>query len=282
MSIRAVHLEIAHSLDTQAFINALRRFIARRGTPEEIRSDNGTNFVGGNKELVDSIKEWNHVQIKEFLLQHSTKWLFNPPAGSHHDGLWERCIRTIRKLMNAICKEQTLDDERLMTLLCEVEAIINGRPITKVSDDPRDQEPLTPNHLLLLRAGPTLSPGLFDKNDCYTRRRWRQVQYLADVFRRRWIREYLPALQRQRWTRIRRNLKINDIVLVVDKSTPRSLWPLGRILEVHKSNQDGHVRSVKVKTMTSVLVRPIDKLVLLEGADNTDHPENLTTEVADK
>ena len=274
LSIRAVHIEIAHSLDTQSFINALRRFIARKGVPEEVRSDNGTNFVGGNKELRDAIKEWNQGRIEDFLLQHSTKWIFNPPAGSHHGGVWERCIRTTRKLMNAISKEQTLDDEGLITLMCEVESIINGRPLTKVSDDPNDWEALTPNHFLLLRAGPMLPPGLFDKHDLYTRRRWRQVQYLADVFWRRWVREYLPTLQqRHRWNRRRRNLSVNDIVLVADESTPRNLWPLGRILEVRKSNHDGLVRSVKLKTRSSVLERPIDKLVFLEGDDcNAEKP----------
>ena len=84
--------------------------------------------------------------------------------------------------------------------LCEVEAIVNGRPITKLSDDPRDLEPLTPNHLLLLRSGPATPPGNFNKGDNNSQRRWRQVQYLADVFWHRWIREYLLTLQeRQKW-----------------------------------------------------------------------------------
>ena len=108
--------------------------------------------------------------------------------------MWERCIRTVRKVAGALLKEQPLDDEGLLTLMCEVESIINGRPITKVSDDPKDLEALTRHHLLLLRAGPTLPPGAFTKEDNYSRRRWRQVQYLADVFWRRWIREYLPTL----------------------------------------------------------------------------------------
>ena len=80
-------------------------------------------------------------------------------------------------------KEQPLDDEGLATLMCGVEAIVNGCPITKSSDDPSDAEALTPNHLLLLRSGPRLPPGEFSKEDSYSRRRWRQVQYLANVFR---------------------------------------------------------------------------------------------------
>ena len=96
------------------------------------------------------------------------------------------------KVMGALAKEQLLDDQGLLTLLCEVEAIVNGRPITKVSDDPRDSEAPTPNHLLLLRAGPSHPPGHFQKTDNYSRRIRRQVQYLADVFWKRWMREYLP------------------------------------------------------------------------------------------
>ena len=97
--------------------------------------------------------------------------------------------------MGVLPKEQILDDEGLATLLCEVESIVNGRPVTKVSDDPRDLEALTPNHLPLLRSGPSAPPGLFSKDEIYSRRRWRQVQYLADIFWRRWIKEYLPSLQ---------------------------------------------------------------------------------------
>ena len=143
LSIRAIHLEVASSLDTVSFVNALRRFIARRGQPEEIRSDNGGNFVKGAKELRKAVNDWNQSQIHDFLLQRHIKWTFNPPTGSHHGGVWERCIRTTRKVINATMKEQVLDDEGINTLMCEVEAIVNGRPITKLADDPRDMEPLT-------------------------------------------------------------------------------------------------------------------------------------------
>ncbi len=73
-------------------------------------------------------------------------------TGSHHGGAWDRCISTTRKVIKAVMKEQVLDDEGINTLMCEVEAVVNGRPITKLSDDPRDMEPLAPNHLLLLRV----------------------------------------------------------------------------------------------------------------------------------
>ena len=182
LTIRAVHIEVAASMDTESFINALRRFVARRGEPEEMRSDNGGNFVKGERELREAVQAWNLAQIHEFLLQRNIKWTFNPPAASHHGGVWERCIRTVRKVMKALLKEQQLDDEGLNTLMCEVESIVNGRPITKNSDDPKDMEALTPNHLLLLRAGSAIPPGMFSKDDVYSCRRWRQVQYLSNIF----------------------------------------------------------------------------------------------------
>ena len=141
---------VTFSLDTNSFINALRRFIARRGKPEKIMSDNGGNFVGAQKEMKLANKEWNQEVIHEFLLQNNVKWLFNPPYSSHRGGVWERCIRSVRRILSSLLKEQTLDDESCYTLLCEVESIMNGRPITKISDDPKDFSALTPNHLLLL------------------------------------------------------------------------------------------------------------------------------------
>ena len=194
LSVRAVHIEVVHSLDTDAFINALRRFISRRSHPQQISSDNDGNFVKGERDLREAVRDWNQQKIHEFLLAKNIEWIFNPPTSSRFGGVWDRCIRTVRKVMTALLKEQPLDDEGLLTLMCEEESVVNGRPITKVSDDPRDPEALTPNHLLLLRSGPMLPPELFVREDTYSLRRWRQVQYLADVFWRRRIREYLPAL----------------------------------------------------------------------------------------
>ena len=270
LACRAVHIEEAHSLDTDFFINAMKRCISRRGQPKEIRSDNGSNFVGGEKELKGAIDLWNHQQIHVFLLQESTKWTFNPPAGSHNGGVWERCIRTVRQVLAALLKGQTLDDEELLTLMCEVEAIVNGRPIAKISEDPKDCEALTPNHLLLLRSGPVLPPAALIKEDQYSSR-WRQVQYLADVFWRRWLCEYLPSLQqRQKWNTPTRNLAtVGDIVLVVHEKFPWGSWLLGRVQEVYPNKNDGHIHRVKVKTTKSILERPVDKIVLLESATST-------------
>ncbi|XP_061919407.1 uncharacterized protein LOC133660184 isoform X3 [Entelurus aequoreus] len=131
---------------------------------------------------------------------------------------------------------------------------------SSVSPDPQDLEPLTPNHILLLKTQPIIPPGTFEKRDLYARRRWKQVQYMADLFWHRWTREYLALLQeRQKWTQVRNNLQPGDVVLVVDPTAPRGSWPLGRILET-RPDGGGLVRSVKLQTKTSVIERPITKL----------------------
>mgnify|MGYP002260046751 FL=1 len=160
LAIRAVHIEVAHSIDTDSFLLALRRLIARRGQVKQIRSDHGTNFTSSEKELRVSINAWNKEKICENMLQQNIEWSFNPPLGSHYGGVWEHCIRTTRKIVQALLWKQ-INDESLTTFLSEIESIMNDCPITKVSSDPWDQEPLTPNHLLLLRSESPMPPGLF-------------------------------------------------------------------------------------------------------------------------
>nr|XP_027225525.1 uncharacterized protein LOC113817652 [Penaeus vannamei] len=196
------------------------------------------------------------------MLLKGVTWQFNPPHASHFGGVWERQIRTIRRVLRGLCHQQVMTDDTLHTLFCEVEAIINGRPLTRVTDDPDGPQPLTPNMLLTLKGagGPITDT---DHSDLYVRRRWRQVQYLADLFWKRWTKEYLPLLQeRQKWTTRQRNLKVGDIVLSLDNKLPRGSWPLGRVLEVI-SDADGHVRSARLKTASGEYLRPISKMCLL-------------------
>ena len=277
LNSRAVHLELASSLETDCFINLLRRFINRRGPPRFIYSDNGTNFVGAERELKTAIQNWNQVQIDKELLQKGIQWVFQPPKASHASGVWERLIRSTRKALKAILKERSVDEEVLTTVLTEVEAILNSRPLCAASDDPKDCEPLTPNHLLLQRPMQALPPGTFVKEDIYCRKKWKQVQILANHFWTRWLHEYLPALQeRQKWHRPRRNAQIGDLVLLVDESLPRGKWPLGRIVST-RAGRDGLVRTVEVKTQTSTLQRPIQKLCLLEEASTIEDKKQVAS-----
>lgn len=264
LASRAVHIEIAHSLTTNSFIAAFQRFISRRGVPEKVYSDNGSNLVSGDHELRKSIQEWNKSNISKYMVQQDIEWQFNPPAASHRGGAWERIIRSARTILKSLVKEQILMDEGLLTLMAEVEKILNDRPLTPVSDDTNDLPVLTPNMLLLMKSNTCLPQGIFNKQDIYARRWWKQVQYLANIFWRRWIREYVSALQaRTKWQRPRRNMKEGDVVLVAQENLPRGQWPLGRVVRIN-TGRDGLVRSCVVKTRTSEIIRPITRLCLLE------------------
>ena len=219
LAIRAIHIEIVHSLNTDGFLNALRRFLNLRGNPTTIYSDNGTNFRAGEREIRESLGQLNQRQIHEFLCRRNIIWKFNPSGASHMGGVWERVIRSIGKILRALLGDLLMSDKMLLTLTAEVQGILNGRPLTPVSSDPRDLEPLTPNHLLLLKANPNLSRCISSKDDLYSRHHWRQVHYLSDIFWKCWLREYLPTLQeREKWFKPRCCLAVGDVVLIRDEN----------------------------------------------------------------
>ena len=267
---RAIHIEKLASLETDTFINGLVRFISRRGSPILIKSDQGTNLVGASNELRAVLREIDHAKVAQNLRAKSIDWEFNTPKASNFGGLWERQIRTIKRLLAALLTGpgvgRGLSDDVLETVFCQVESIINSRPITKLSSDVNDDAALTPNHLLLLRESAIPPWGEFSVADTY-RRNWKYAQSIINQFWKRWVKGYLVDLQsRSKWNLTERDLKQGDLVLVTDQDSPRSSWPLALVTDV-KMSQDGHVRSVTVKTKTSTLVRPVTKLVLLEESE---------------
>ena len=265
MNTRAVHIEMLYSLETDSFLNGFRKFVSRRGIPGKVWSDNGLNFVGANNEIAKCMKELKVDQILNYSVKHGFEWIFNPPNAPHMGGIWERLVRTIKRILSALLVgvETKLCDEVLGTIFCEVEAIVNSRPITKVSDRNDDLAALTPSHLLLLREGPTAPPGVFKQSDMY-KRRWRYVQHICNEFWKRWLKDYLTELQRRsKWHKVSENVKVGDLVLLLGENTPRCLWPMAIVTSV-KVGDDGLVRSVSVRTRASELIRPIHKIVLLE------------------
>ena len=272
-SCRAIHLETTNTMDTDSFILALRRFVGRRGPVCSIRSDNGGNFVGADNEMQKEIKEMDHCKIKDFLLSENCDWEWvewerNPASASHMGGVWERQIRSVRNVLSSLLTEHTgrLNDESLRTLLVEVEAIVNSRPLCTDSLSDESSDPLSPNTLLTQKTKVVLPPpGTFQRADVYCRKRWRTVQYLANEFWSRWRKEFLMGLQkRQKWNTVRPNLQVGDVVLVSDPDVKRNQWPMGRISEVFPG-EDGLVRKVNVKVSGSdnPWSRSVAKIVLL-------------------
>ena len=267
MVTRAVHIEVAHTLDADSFVMALRRMIARRGRPQQIFSDNGTNLKAGERELRACLRELNQNQVADAMTQEDIDWRFNPPASPHFGGVWERVVRSAKRALVAIIGQNTVTDEMLLTVVTEVEGLLNSRPLTHVSADPNDLQALTPNHFLIGRASPNLPPGIFDDSDMSHRRRWRHAQRLIDHFWKRWRREYLPELTvRRKWLQETRNLETGDLVLVVDENELRGLWPLARVVKPFRGS-DGRVRSAEIKTAGGTYVRPVARLCLLEASE---------------
>ena len=268
MACRSVHFKIAHSLDTDSFLGAFSRFTSRRGDPKYVFSDNGTNFVAAERELKELLSAMDENKIQHAHVD--IQWKFLPPHASHMAGVWERLIRSTKQILrNLLSREvsRPVTDEILCTLLCQVESIINDRPLTMNPDGLDDALALTPNMLLTFKRRPVFTPGIFDEKDVYSKRWWRRAQYLSDVFWKRWIKEYLPLLhQRKKWTHPQPDVRIDDVVLLEEENIPRGDWPLARVFELHPG-LDGLTRTVKLLVRGKEKIRPIQKLVFLEHHD---------------
>jgi hypothetical protein len=263
LQTRAVHLEIAHSLDTQSVLMCLTRFVARRGAPKNLYSDNGTNFVGADRELKALLRSLDQRCIEADLAPRSIQWHFIPPYASHRGGVWERMIKSVRSILSSVLKEQNPSDETLLTAFTDVERILNNRPIVPAVHNDPECLALTPNDLLLLRNNPGMNPHVNLTERYHSR--WKQAWHIANAFWRRWTKEYIPLLQiRQKWLNSHRNFADGDVVLIVSDALPRDRWPLGRIVSC-RTDSDGLVRTVQLKTKNGVIERDIRKLCLLEG-----------------
>ena len=274
LTVRAIHIELIESMDTSSFINALRRFFAIRGPAIQLRSDNGTNFVGAWNELGAAFKEINKNTVDTYLSKERCEWVFNPPHGSHMGGVWERMIGIVRKVLNAMLADlgsRHLTHEVLTTLMAEVMAIVNSRPLVPVSTDPTMPEILTPSTLLTQKTSTLKAiPGEFTATDlCKHNKQWRHVQHLANVFWSKWRKEFLPTLQpRRKWQEEVPNLEAGDLVLLRCKDVARNEWPLARVIKAYKS-ADGKVRKLNLITTRDgakhIYTRPVTEVVLLRN-----------------
>ncbi|XP_028296698.1 uncharacterized protein LOC114458488 [Gouania willdenowi] len=262
LTTRCVHLELLSGMDTDSFLMALRRFIARRGKPFEIISDQGTNFRGGNRELQEAFKAMEP-QLQEKLSEQSITFHFNPPHAPHFGGAWEREIRSVKSALQVVLQGQSVSEDLLHTVLIEVEGILNSKPLGYVSSDIADIDPITPNMLLMGRRDASLPQAVYGIREQLGRRKWRHSQVIADHFWTQFTQRYLPALQhRQKWQRTVSPLTVGQVVMVVDAQLPRALWPVGKVSQVFPSS-DGQVRAAEVTIGEHTYRRPVAKLVVL-------------------
>ena len=268
LSTKAVHIEVVSDMTTSAFIAALKRFIARRGCPTTIHSDNGSNFIGAKNQLKQLYsflrsKDLNS-SVSQHLLKQRITWNTIPERSPHFGGLWESAVKKMKFHLKRVIGSQIVSYEEMATVSTQVEACLNSRPLTAMTSHDSDGiHPLTPGHFLLLRpptAYPEL-PGLPEEPSKV--KKWHLCQSLVQHFWDRWSREYLQSLQaRSKWKRPTPNLQVGDVVIIKEDRTFACHWPLARILQTYPG-QDGLVRVALVQTGNSTYKRPITKLALI-------------------
>ncbi|XP_077396826.1 uncharacterized protein LOC144033019 [Festucalex cinctus] len=275
LTTRAVHLDLLRSIDSDAFLMALRRFIARRGTPAELWSDHGTNFKGGERELQEAFASMGPA-LQSQLAQQKIQFNYNPPAAPHFGGVWEREVRAVKYALRTCIGTEPIHEDVLTTVLLEVEAILNSKPLGYVSADVADIDPVTPSSLLLGRPDGSLPQIVYPKSESLSRRRWRHSQVMANQFWSRFIREYLPGLQtRAKWHTSSPDILEKSVVMIVDPQLPRAMWPIGHVTKIHRSD-DGYIRSADVDIKGHVYTRPVARVVMLPALPSGAAPSGAT------
>ena len=267
LSVKAVHLELVSDLTTEAFLACLRRFIARRGKPSLVWSDHGSNFVGAARELKDLVKFLDQQKtqkvVSEFCSTQRIQWQFIPERAPHFGGLWEAAVKSLKTHLKRIVGEVKLTFEELSTVLTQIEACLNSRPLVAFPGSEDGIEALTPGHFLVGRPLESFPDPSFSYQSLSLLRRWHLCQSLVRHFWKRWSEEYLVSLQRlSKWHRSCKNLVVGDLVILREDNMVATKWPLARVTQIH-TGKDGVVRVVTLKTPTGTYTRPVAKLVRL-------------------
>lgn len=270
---KAIHVELVEDLTSEACLNALKRFMSRRGKIAHIYSDNATNFKGVEnelKKLYQTFKSDSESSITRFLSEENIKWHYIPARSPHFGGLWEAAIKSVKRHVNRVAQNAKLTFGELNTFIIQVEAILNSRPITPISSDPNDLTYLAPSHLLI---GDSLLSNVepdIRHLKMNTLSRWQYVEQLRQHFWARWHKEYLHTLQqRTRWKKASaKQLQLGDLVLIREENVPPMHWPTGRVEEIHPGI-DGIVRAATIRMKGGLFKRAATRLCILPLEEQT-------------
>lgn len=268
MAVRAVHLEIASDLSTDACLVCIRNLCNLRGVPAYIRCDNGTNFVGARNELsrTDEFLDVDAIQCE--LSVRGIQWQMNCPGNPEAGGAWERLVQSVKRVLAVTLHEIAPRVETLRALLLEAANMLNSRPLTHLPADPDEADPITPNHFLIGGANTAMVPAPENSEPMYTRKQWKVCKELAKRFWQQWIRDYLPELtRRSKHYPETKQLKEGDVVIICDNNQPRYQWKKGLVVSTF-AGPDGVVRTAQVKTENGTLRRPATKLAIIDTSDN--------------
>ncbi|GFS71380.1 transposable element Tcb2 transposase [Trichonephila clavipes] len=261
LASKAVHLEIVSDLTTDAFLATLKRFVARRGKCATISSDNAKNFVGANRELkrLHNLLKFREEKLSSYLPSEGISWNFMPPRAPNFGGLWEAGVKSFKFYLKRAVGNLKMILAEFLTIITQIEGILNSRPITPLSEDIDDLEVLTPGHFLIGRPITSISePNLLDKTE-NTLSRWQKLTKIVQHIWTKWPRDYLNNLQqRNNWQFHKDNVKLNTMVIIKDGNLPVNKWSLGRITKLVPGT-DGKVRVVEIKTNKGNIKRSIGK-----------------------
>lgn len=268
-------------MSTDAFILSLRRFVSRRGKPNIIYCDNGTNFRGANNEICRILRSSRESAIN-YASNEGIKFVFSPAYSPHFGGIWEAGVKSAKHHFKRVAGNASLTFEELATLFAQIEAILNSRPLTPLSTDPTDPSPLTPGHFLIGRPL-TSVPSL--PITCKHPNRYQYIEQLRQQFWERWRREYVAELQeRTKWRTRQYELRVGDLVILKEENLPPLQWKLGRVTHLYPG-KDGISRVADVLTSKGTLRRATNKMCILpasndakeDGAKNQDLGANTNT-----
>lgn len=271
LTTKAMHLEVVSSLSTEAFLMAFRRFLSRKLIPAHMYSDRGTNFIGASNELPRLFQQAmaeQTVEIRQYLATQQIEWHMIPAHAPHFGGLWEAGVKSIKYHLKRTLGEAKLNFEEFTTIIAQIEACLNSRPLYPLTEDPNDDMVITPSHLLFgFEAAALPEPCSLDI-PANRLNRYKLIQRLRTEFWVKWSNEYLSRLQqRPKWLKRESNIQVDQVVLIKEDNLPPARWLYGRVTKVFPG-KDGLIRAAEVQCKDSVLSRPIHKLCVLPIYDN--------------
>lgn len=263
MSTKAIHLEVVSDLTTECFLAALRRFFARRGKSAKLFSDNGTTFLGADREIKTFLQSYGDT-VSDKLASEGISWSFIPARAPHFGGLWEAGVKSVKRHLYRVIGNTLLTFEEFCTVLCQIESCLNSRPLYPLSSDPNDTLPLTPAHFLIGEPLTTIPDNNWLDTPISHLSRFQKCQHIIQQFWDKWAKEYISHLQlRTKWKEnCHTLLKPGVLVLSREDGLPPLKWRIGRVLQIHPG-ADNIVRAVTIKTSTGTYKRPVVKLCVL-------------------
>ena len=267
LTVKAVHLEVVSDLTTEAFIAALRRFVARRGCLALIWSDHSSNFVGTKselKELQSLLDRATQGAVSDFCSTCNIQWKFIPERAPHFGGIWESAVKGVKTHLKRIVSPVKLTSEEFSTVLSQIEACLNSRPLTPTnSPDDNGVTVLTPGHFLIGKPLVALPDSQLSYRSMLLLKRWHLCQQLVRHFWECWHNEYFRTLNKyNKWHFPSRNVAVGDVVILQETGTISTKWPIARVIAVYPG-LDKLVCVVTVKTPQGTYKRPVSKVAVL-------------------